>query len=153
PYDVIDTDEQNALYAASPYNFVRIMLNRPTEGDNDADNPYTRAAGFLREWRQAGILVEDAVPTFYLYRQEFTNPVDDTRKTRTALLSALKLEPYAAGVVLPHEETRTKAKEDRLRLMRATRTNPEPIFGLYEDDAGVVIERAGQTVNRAGPLL
>src|SRR5579871_1512478 len=98
PYDVIDTSEQNDLYAASPHNFVRIMLNRPEEGDSNADNPYTRAAGFLREWRQDGILVEDPVPAFYHYQQEFTNPADGARKTRIGLFCTLKLEPYAAGV-------------------------------------------------------
>ena len=45
---------------------------------------------------------------------------------------ALRLEPYEAGVVLPHERTHAGPKEGRLRLLRATRTHVEPIFLLYE---------------------
>ena len=132
PYDVISPVEQEALYQRDPHNFVRIILNRAEAGDDDL-SPYRRAADCVSEWLDAGVLKEDDEPALYEYRQEFTNPADGNRRTRAGLFCALKLEPYSAGVVLPHEETRTKAKEDRLRLMRATRTNPEPIFGLFED--------------------
>lgn len=138
PYDVISPAQQDMLYAASDYNIVRIILNRLETNDNEAHNPYTRAAFYLESWLSAGVLKRDEKPALYAYRQEFTNPADGARYTRTALFCALKLEPYASGVVLPHEETRTKAKEDRLRLMRATRANTEPILGLYEDPEGVV---------------
>jgi uncharacterized protein (DUF1015 family) len=133
PYDVLSPEAQNALYDASPFNIVRIMLNRVEANDTPDNNPYTRAAGLLREWLAKGVLTEDDQPALYLYEQEFTSPLDGSRLTRTALFCALHLEPYAAGIVLPHEETRTKAKEDRLNLLRATHANTEPIFGLYED--------------------
>lgn len=139
PYDVISPTQQSILYAASAYNVVRIILNRPEPNDDEAHNPYTRAAFYLESWLNAGVLVQDEKPALYVYCQEFTNPADGARYLRTALFCAMKLEPYAAGVVLPHEETRTQAKEDRLRLMRATRANTEPIFGLYEDPEGVVV--------------
>lgn len=137
PYDVLSPADQDALYAASPFNFVRIMLNRSEPGD-DPDAPYTRAARYLDDWLEQGILQVDSAPAYYVYRQEFTNPVDGGRRTRTGLFCGLRLEPYASGVVLPHEETRLKAKEDRLKLMRATRANPEPIFCSYEDREGML---------------
>jgi uncharacterized protein (DUF1015 family) len=132
PYDVISPEEQEALYRQDPCNFVRIILNCSEPGDDEL-SPYRRAAEFLNRWLEAGVLREDAEPAIYEYRQEFTNPADDRRYTRIGIFCALRLEPYSAGVVLPHEETRTKAKEDRLRLMRATRSNPEPIYCMFED--------------------
>ncbi len=153
PYDVLDADDQTALYEAGPYNFVRIMLNRAEPGDNESDNSYTRASGFLKEWLSTGALVEDAEPALYLYRQEFTNPADGRRYSRSGLFCAVKLEPYSAGVVLPHEETRTKAKEDRLKLMRATSANPEPIFGLYEDESGELNTLYNRISEGVDPLL
>lgn len=153
PYDVLNADEQNALYEASPYNFVRIMLNRPEAGDDAESNPYSRAGGFLNDWLASGALVEDEVPALYIYRQEFTNPADGARYTRTGLFCALKLEPYSAGVVLPHEETRTKAKQDRLNLMRATQSNPEPIFGLYEDADNVLPALLTEALEASSPFL
>ncbi|MCL6477587.1 MAG: DUF1015 domain-containing protein [Peptococcaceae bacterium] len=52
---------------------------------------------------------------------------------RSALVCAVRLEPYERGIVLPHEETMPKHKADRLELMRACRANFSPIFGLYAD--------------------
>lgn len=154
PYDVIAPEEQAALYAASPFNVVRIILNRAEPGDDEGtNNAYARAAGFLHNWLASGILREDDSPALYLYRQEFTHPADGTRRARTGLFCALKLEPYAAGVVLPHEETRTRAKEDRLRLMRATRANPEPIFGLYEDPEGALARTLNPDPETSAPKL
>lgn len=136
PYDVISPSEQEALYARHPCNCVRIILNRVEPGDDPATAPYQRAAAFLRDWLAEGILAEDHAPAYYLYRQDFTDPVSGERKTRRALFCALRLHPYSEGVVLPHEETRTSAREDRLRLLRATAANTEPIYGLFDDDSG-----------------
>lgn len=145
PYDVLSPEAQNALYDASPFNIVRIMLNRAEANDTPDNNPYTRAAEFLRKWLAEGVLTEDDQTALYLYEQKFTSPLDGSRLTRTALFCALRLEPYAAGIVLPHEETRTKAKEDRLNLLRATHANTEPIFGLYEDPEEFVRRTLGGT--------
>jgi uncharacterized protein (DUF1015 family) len=137
PYDVISPDEQQALYAASPYNCVRIILNREEANDTPYHSPYTRAAGFLHNWLQEGVLRE-AEPALYAYQQEFTHPTHGQRCVRTGFFCALKLEPYSSGIVLPHEETRRKAREDRLNLLRATATNTEPIMGMFDDPEGVV---------------
>ena len=47
----------------------------------------------------------------------------------------MKLVPFSAGIVLPHERTLSGPKEDRLKLFRATRTNLSPGFMLYRDPA------------------
>ncbi len=133
PYDVLSSEERDALYSKHDANFVRIMLNRDESDDSESNNTYTRAAGFLNKWMLDGTLIQDESPAFYLYQQIFTNPGDSKRYTRSGLVCGVKLEPYSAQVVLPHEETRNKAKEDRLKLMRATHANPEPIYGLFED--------------------
>ncbi len=134
PYDVISAAEQKALYNAGPYNFVRVILNR-AESEDDEDCTYHRAAGYLQTWLSEGVLREDREEALYHYRQEFTNPADGRRYSRDGIFCALRLEPYSCGIVLPHEETRMKAKSDRLALMRATVSNPEPIYALYEDPA------------------
>jgi uncharacterized protein (DUF1015 family) len=43
------------------------------------------------------------------------------------------LEPFSAGVVLPHERTLPKAIDDRLRLTRATAANLSQVFGMFSD--------------------
>src|SRR5438552_6732050 len=65
--------------------------------------------------------------------QEFTGP-DGVRRTRAGVVASLQVEPYEQRVVLPHERTHAGPKEGRLRLLRATRTQLEPIFLLYDAD-------------------
>ena len=66
-------------------------------------------------------------------QQDYVGP-DGVSRTRTGLVASLRAEPYEHGVVLPHERTHARPKEGRLRLLRATRTQLEPIFLLYEGD-------------------
>jgi len=122
PYDVIDADARDRLYGRSPYNAVRLILNR------EAD-PYAAAAGTLAEWRNSGVLARDPGPAFYLYAQRFSMP-DGRERERIGLIGALRLESFESGRVRPHERTLSKAKEDRLALLRACRTSLSPIFGL-----------------------
>jgi uncharacterized protein (DUF1015 family) len=153
PYDVLSPAQQEELYERHPQNFVRVMLNRETPDDSDTENRYTRAAACLREWLATGVLCRDVAPAYYEYVQRFAHPLDPQQKVeRRTLFVGLKLEPYEKGVVLPHEETHPKAKADRLNLMRATRTNPEPIYGLYEDPDGTVAGLLARSRSRS-PLL
>ena len=83
PYDVLSPQDQEDLYNKHSANFVRIMLNKAESGDDDSNNVYTRAAGFLNQWLSDGTLVQDNAPSFYLYQQIFTNPVNSERYTRS----------------------------------------------------------------------
>ena len=153
PYDVLSPAQQEALYAQNPANIVRLMLNKEQPDDDTANNRYTRASAFLKACLADGTMVEDAEPALYEYLQIFEHPLHPGRKVeRRTLFVALKLEPYEKGVVLPHEETHPKAKADRLNLMRATHSNPEPIYGLYEDPR-LTVARSLDAVRPAQPLL
>ena len=127
PYDVISPDEQAALYARSPHNVVRLILGR------EADK-YARAAGLFRHWLSEGVLVADDTPSLYVYHQAFADPMTgQAAPDRVGLICLLKLEEYSSGGVLPHENTLTAAKADRLDLLRATHAQFESIYGLYSD--------------------
>src|SRR5215472_11633408 len=75
PYDVLSSDDQAALYARSPENIVRLILNREEPGDDVSSNRYTRAAAFLRDSLARGVLVRDDTPGFYEYLQRFAHPL------------------------------------------------------------------------------
>jgi uncharacterized protein (DUF1015 family) len=66
--------------------------------------------------------------------QEYVGP-DGIARTRFGIVGSLKVEPYETGTVLPHERTHAGPKEGRLRLLRATRVQLEPIFLLYDAPA------------------
>ncbi len=133
PYDVISTAGQDKLYDKSPYNTVRLILNRIEASDNDSNNRYTRARDFFNAWQNQNVLIQDEKPGFYLYQQTFTDPRQKGKKERFALLGLLKLEDFDKEIVIPHEKTLSKPREDRRKLLEATHTNFSPVFGLYDD--------------------
>ena len=130
PYDVIDAAQLERLYARSPFNVVRLILNR-------SPDRYTAAAADLADWRARGILVQDRTPCLYFYVQDFAL-ADGSPHQRSGVLAAVRLQPFSAGNILPHERTFPSAKADRLRLMTACRANLSPIFGIYPAAGGAL---------------
>jgi uncharacterized protein (DUF1015 family) len=121
PYDLIDPAKQQQLYARSVNNVVRLELNR------DPD-PYASAAETLAQWLASGIL-QRIRPAIFLYTQTFE--LEQQKFTRSGWVARVRLEEFASGRIVPHERTFPKAKEDRLRLLAATRANISSVFGLY----------------------
>jgi uncharacterized protein (DUF1015 family) len=122
PYDVIDHEERRRLAARSPYNVVEV----------DLPPSYDTAAQTFHDWRQRGVLVRDEEPAIWVLRQDYPGPRGGER-TRTGFFARVRLEYYGPGRIRPHERTHPGPKEDRLRLMRATRANLSPIFTLFPD--------------------
>ena len=140
PYDKITPEMQDRYYAASPHNLVRIILGKREPGkqetaDHPDENVYTRAARFFCEWRQQGILRQDAQPSIYLYTQQFKVPGSEVELDRRGFIALGRVEDYAANIVFRHEQTLAKPKADRLDLLRATRAHFGQIFMLYSDPA------------------
>jgi uncharacterized protein (DUF1015 family) len=123
PYDVISPEQREELLARSPYNVVHLTLPDDEE----------QAGRDVTAWREQGVLSRDAEPGYWFLSQDYIGP-DGIQRTRSGLVASLRAEPYESGVVLPHERTHRGPKEGRLRLLRATRTQLEPIFLLYEGD-------------------
>jgi uncharacterized protein (DUF1015 family) len=150
PYDVIDSPLQDRLYEASPYNFVRLELNRPEATDSDAVNRYSRAAGFLRAWMRQGVLQTEDHPALYLYEQSFD--IEGQAHTRKGFLARVRLEPFGQGRIFPHEQTMAGPKADRLSLYQATGFNLSPVFGLYPDGASEVLRSVKAGLRDKAPL-
>ena len=133
PYDVISAEQRRSLEARGPRNFVRVELP-----DEDAPG-YARAGELLRSWIAERALVSDQ-PSIYLHEHEFS--VGGQRHSRRGVFVALRLHPAGERVVLPHELTFPKAKADRLELLRATRANTSPIFGMVDGSAMAALRGA-----------
>ena len=125
PYDVIGPEERAALAGRSPYNVVHLTLPESPDA----------AAAALAEWRAGGVLREEE-PALWWVEQAYTGP-DGVERTREGIAGGIEATPYSAGEVLPHERTHAGPKEDRLRLLRATATQLEPIFLLYDGEPPV----------------
>jgi uncharacterized protein (DUF1015 family) len=134
PYDVISDEAQNRYYERNPYNIIRLELGKDEPGDNSLNNRYTRAAATFAEWRLQQVLQRDAEPSYYLYQQVFQQ--GEQTYVRTSLLARVRLEPWSARIVLPHEHTLAKPKDDRLKLLRACAANLSPVMSMYDDPQG-----------------
>jgi uncharacterized protein (DUF1015 family) len=134
PFDVISEEAQERYYMRSPYNIIRLELGKATPEDNTLNNRYTRAAQTLAEWRFANVLHQEANPAYYAYQQNFT--LAGQTYTRTSLLARVRLEAWEKHVVLRHEHTRQKDKDDRLQVLQACAANLSPIMSLYNDPQG-----------------
>jgi uncharacterized protein (DUF1015 family) len=132
PYDVISETEREEYRALSPYNVVHLTLPDSEE----------QAARDLRKWRESGVLVRDEEnEALWALSQTYIGP-DGVERTRNGYVVSLRIEPYDRGVVLPHERTHAGPKEGRLRLLRATRTQLEPIFLLHDGPRAEIPGRA-----------
>ena len=150
PYDKITPSMQKTYLAQSPYNLVRIILGESNASDSPADNVYKRAAKYLEDWIQSGILVRDPEPSLFAYLQEFRVPDTGEYLIRKGFIGLGQVEDYSANVVYRHEQTLSGPKKDRLELLRHTHAHPEQLFMLYPDPEGE-IDRILDDVAKAKP--
>jgi uncharacterized protein (DUF1015 family) len=145
PYDIISPAAQADYYARSRYNIIRLELGQQYKTDRAGSNRYTRAAASYQDFFRAGVLKPDPVPGFYVYDESFD--YQGRRLTRRSILAAVRLANWDENVVLPHEFTLPRAKEDRLCLLAATRTQFSPLLATY-DDPGTVLAAVATTVSQ-----
>ena len=123
PYDVIGADERARLASRHSANAIRIELPEP---DHRAGlDRYAHAAAQLERWQEEGVIARDPGPSFYAYRM--TAPGGHATN---GVIGALGIDEQSVSDILPHEQTLPKPKSDRLDLLRATRANLSPIWGL-----------------------
>jgi uncharacterized protein (DUF1015 family) len=131
PYDVISKQQQNFYYNVSKCNFIRVLLGKEKATDSATDNTYTRAKKKFNEWLKSGVLVEDEKPCIYYHKQEFK--VLGQKHSRLGFISLMKIQDDKKSKIFPHENTHSKAKEDRLKLWNTLSSNLSPIFVCFSD--------------------
>ena len=121
PYDIISEEQRLNYIKENEYNIIRLELPKGEE-------PYKTAAEILKQWEDKGVLIREDKPAIYIYEEEFT--AYNQRKSIKGIIARVKVEEFSKGVILPHEFTLSKAKEDRLNLMKATNCNFSQIYAL-----------------------
>ena len=134
PAEAIDPDLQAQLYEQHPANVVRLELNREEPGDSDQNNRSTRAAKFLKSWRDQGVLMQEPAAALYVYHQLFD--LEGRRHIVRGVLARVQLESFETDHSSRPERPTPAACEDRLLLTRACRANLSPVLGRYPDAAG-----------------
>lgn len=125
PYDIISDAQRTEYIKNNEYNIIRLELPK-------GEDMYNQAAKILDEWKASCAMERESKPALYIYEEEFT--AYGQRKSIKGIICTVKIEEFSKGVVLPHEFTLSKAKEDRLNLMKATNCNFSQIYSLYMDN-------------------
>ena len=144
PYDIISEKQRLAYINENEYNVIRLEL--PKEGEN----PYANASDILNLWRDKGVLIHEDKPAIYIYEEEFT--AYNQRKSIKGIIARVQLEEFSKGIILPHEFTLSKAKEDRLNLMKATNCNFSQIYALYMDTEHTTLKTIDEQSDCASAL-
>jgi uncharacterized protein (DUF1015 family) len=145
PYDVISTAQRAALLAADPHNVVALELPEGSDDLNVRHNRYENGAATWAEWRSQGVLVQDLAAAVYVLEQRFSH--DGRSVRRRAFILEVGLEPFDAGIVLPHERTLPKALGDRFELIKSTAANLSQVLGLFDDASGETDDLFDQVVS------
>lgn len=141
PYDVINGEEQNKLYDKDPNNVIRLILAK-----GEGEERYSNASNTFKEWLENSVLINEDEPAIYPYYQEFE--FEGTSYTRKGFIAAVKVVDFDENVILPHEQTFRKHKEDRLKLTTACNANLSQVFSVYSDDGGAVEELIDNNISQ-----
>jgi len=149
PYDVISEAQREALLARDAHNVVALELPSGPLDANVAGNRYATGSATWEAWREDGTIAPDPAPAVYVLEQRFA--VHGKPVRRRAFIVEVGLEPFSAGIVLPHERTLPKALGDRFELIKATGANLSQVLGLFDDAAGAT-DALFETVTATEPV-
>jgi len=160
PYDVLDEAKKSALLDANTNNIVAVDLPHLPAKTVGPDETYIQAGQLFQQWLDQGVLKRSTKPALYVYQQTYEATQSGRTRTfnRRGLMCNVRLQAFgpppadsaARGGVYPHEQTFASAKEDRLKLMRATRAQLSPIFGMYSDPQSIMTAKL-ETITKSRP--
>lgn len=141
PYDVLDASGKRRLLETNPNNVVAIDLPHLPAKTAGPDAVYDGAARTFRQWLQSGVLKKHDRPVLFVYQQTYTAGGKEFK--RRGIMANVAVQPFGRspdghGGIYPHEQTFSGPKEDRMKLMCATRAQLSPIFGLHSDPDGQI---------------
>lgn len=148
PYDVMSADEARALSAGKTWSFLHVSrpeIDMPPETDSHAPAVYAKGAENLRRMIDAGVLIQDTKPTFYIYRMASGS------RRQTGIAAMASIEEYRRNRVRRHELTRPDKEDDRVNHMVALNAQTGPVFVVHRanDIVAAIIDRNSQ----ATPIL
>ena len=152
PYDVLDLEQKNALLARNDDNIVAVDLPHVPAKELGPPEAYQAAAEKLAAMLEAKTLTMREEPAMFAYRQSFEFRGEKYERCGMAVaVDTRPLGPAEGGGMLPHEQTFSGPKEDRMALMKATRTQLSPIFGLHPDESGAATHVVRAVMDRRAP--
>ncbi|MCQ2304881.1 MAG: DUF1015 family protein [Bacteroidales bacterium] len=133
PYDVLNTEEARKECEGNPYSLLHVTkaeIDLP-EGHKDSDlETYIKVVENFNSFKDYGWLVQDEEEKLYIYAQSM-NPTDANAHWQYGIVACAFSEDYVNKVIKKHELTRKDKEEDRMKHVRLTNANVEPVFFAY----------------------
>ncbi len=129
PYDVLDCEEARELAAGKPWSFLHVSkaeIDFPRGADPYSDAVYQKAADNFRSMLDAGVIVREKKPCFYIYGLKMGDHV------QTGLVVGACIEDYDANRIRKHEFTRPVKEEDRAKQIRFVQAQTGPALIAYK---------------------
>lgn len=131
PYDVLSAMEARIESGDNPmslYHIIRPEIDFPHGVSEYAPEVYQRGAQNFAKFQRNGWLKQDAQPMYYLYAQTMNG------HTQHGFVVGVSVTDYMNGIIKKHELTRHDKEEDRMKHIRATNANIEPVFLMFPDN-------------------
>jgi uncharacterized protein (DUF1015 family) len=140
PYDVLNSDEARKEAEGnekSLYHIIKPEIDFPVGKDEHDADVYEKAAENFAKFIDNGWLVQDEKEMYYVYAQTMNG------KTQYGLVLGASVEDYMTGAIKKHELTRRDKEEDRMKHVRITDANVEPVFFSYpdNDEINAIVEK------------
>ncbi len=140
PYDVIDEKYLDELYERSKYNIARLILTK-------GNNRYEDAKKYFENWKKEKILIPVKKPSIFYIIQKYKNEKGKLIE-RKGFIARNKIEDFSTKKILPHEYTMGGPKEDRYKLISATKAFFSQIFMIYNDETFSIEKIAQKYLNQ-----
>ncbi len=128
PYDVLSSSEARERAKGKPWSFLHVSkaeIDLDPAIDPYAPAVYAKSAANLKRTIEAGMLVRDAKPGYYVYRLTWRGHVE------TGLAAVASLADYAGNRIRRHEHTTPAKEDDRVRQIEAVNAQTGPVMLGY----------------------
>lgn len=149
PYDVITSEQARARAEGKPNSFLYVSkpeIGLPADTDSHSPEVYAQGARAFKSLLDAGVLVQDQAPCYYIYR------LIQDRYSQTGLVAGSSIQAYRDGGVRRHEQTRPDKVKDRADHIKALGAQTGPVLAVYRD-LPAVTTLLGELADRSEPQV
>ena len=148
PYDVLNSKEAREEAKGNKYSLLHIIkpeIDLPEDVDIHSEAVYDKAKENFEKFRKENYLIQDEDANLYIYAQTMNG------KTQYGIVGCAAVDDYLNEIIKKHELTRKDKEEDRMKHVRITNANMEPVFFTYPA-VKEIDEIVGEFVNANQPV-
>ena len=131
PYDVLNSEEARSEAEGNPrslYHIIKPEIDFEPGTDEHDPRVYDKAVENFNMFQKSGWLVQDDKEHYYIYAQTMNG------RTQYGIVIAANVDDYMEQRIRKHELTRRDKEEDRMKHVRCTSANVEPVFFAFPDN-------------------